>query len=86
MCGNTGLNALVEGNRIQDNGRNGVFSEISSVITVRNNAIRRNGGTGVFISTSRAVSQLDPVPSLDGLKSWNEWQALGQDVTVSISQ
>ena len=44
--------ALVDGNRIEDNGRNGVFYEISSVITVSNNAIRRNAGAGIFISTS----------------------------------
>ena len=46
-------NALVEGNRVEDNGRNGIFYEASSGVIIRNNTIRRSGDTGVFISTSQ---------------------------------
>ena len=45
---NTG--ALVEGNRVEDNGHNGIFYEISSGGIIRNNTIRRSGDTGVLIS------------------------------------
>ena len=45
--------ALVEGNRVEDNGRNGIFYEASSGIVVRNNTVRRSGDTGVFVSTSQ---------------------------------
>jgi parallel beta-helix repeat protein len=48
--GNPG--ALVEGNRVEDNGRNGIFYEVSSGGTIRNNVIRRSADTGVFVSTS----------------------------------
>ena len=37
---NTG--ALVEGNRVEDNGRNGIFYEASNGVTIRNNTLRRN--------------------------------------------
>ena len=50
---NTG--ALIEGNRVEDNGRNGIFYEISSDGIIRNNTVRRSGETGVFISTSKNV-------------------------------
>ena len=46
-------NALVEGNRVEDNGRNGIFYEASNGLVVRNNTLRRSGDTGVFISTSQ---------------------------------
>jgi parallel beta-helix repeat protein len=46
-------NALVEGNRVEDNGSIGIWFEIGSGIIVRNNTVRRNGYTGVFISTSK---------------------------------
>jgi parallel beta-helix repeat protein len=48
--GNAG--ALVEGNRVEDNGRNGIFYEAGSGSVIRNNTIRRSQDTGVFISTS----------------------------------
>ena len=50
---NTG--ALVEGNRIEDNGREGIFYEISSRAVIRNNTVRRNAFSGIFISTSKDV-------------------------------
>ena len=34
--------ALIEGNRVEDNGRNGIIFEISNGATIRNNTIRRN--------------------------------------------
>jgi parallel beta-helix repeat protein len=49
--GNPG--ALIEGNRVEDNARNGIFYEASNGSIIRNNSIRRNGDTGVFISTSQ---------------------------------
>ena len=49
--GNPG--ALVEGNRVEDNARNGIFYEASDGSIIRNNTIRRSGDTGVFISTSQ---------------------------------
>ena len=49
--GNPGT--LVEGNRVEDNGRNGIFYEASSGSIIRNNTVRRSGDTGVFISTSQ---------------------------------
>ena len=48
---NTG--ALIEGNRVEDNGRNGIFYEVSSGGIIRNNTVRRSADTGVFISTSK---------------------------------
>jgi parallel beta-helix repeat protein len=48
---NTG--ALVEGNRVEDNGWIGIFYEVSSDGIIRNNTIRRNGDAGVFLGTSK---------------------------------
>ena len=50
---NTG--ALVEGNRIEDNGWIGIFYEISSDAIIRNNILRRNGDAGVMLGTSKNV-------------------------------
>ena len=47
--------AVVEGNRVEDNGRNGIFYEIGSGAIIRNNGVRRSGGAAVFISTSRGA-------------------------------
>jgi parallel beta-helix repeat protein len=46
-------NALIEGNRVEDNARNGIFYEASNGSIIRNNTVRRSGDTGVFISTSQ---------------------------------
>jgi parallel beta-helix repeat protein len=46
-------NVLIEGNRVEDNTGSGIFTEISSGITIRNNAIRRSGNAAVFVSTSK---------------------------------
>jgi parallel beta-helix repeat protein len=49
---NTG--ALVEDNRVEDNGRNGIFYEASDGVTIRNNTLRRNdAGDAVLISMSQ---------------------------------
>ena len=45
--------ALIEGNRVEDNGRNGIFFEISIGATIRNNTLRRNGEDAVLISVSQ---------------------------------
>ncbi len=50
---NTG--ALIEGNRVEDNGLIGIFYEISSDGIIRNNTIRRNADAGVMLSVSRNV-------------------------------
>jgi len=49
--GNPG--ALIEGNRVEDNARNGIFYEASNGSIIRNNTVRRSGDTGIFISTSQ---------------------------------
>ena len=48
---NTG--ALIEGNRVENNGRNGIFFEISNGATIRNNTLRGNAEDGVLISVSQ---------------------------------
>jgi parallel beta-helix repeat protein len=50
--GNPG--ALIEGNRVEDNVRNGIFYEASNGGLIRNNTVRRSGDTGIFISTSQS--------------------------------
>jgi parallel beta-helix repeat protein len=50
---NTG--ALVEGNRVEDNGHAGIWYEISSDAIFRNNVIRRSADTAIFVSTSQNV-------------------------------
>jgi parallel beta-helix repeat protein len=47
--------SLIEGNRVEDNGRIGIVFESSSGGTIRNNAVRRNPDDGVFISMSQSV-------------------------------
>jgi parallel beta-helix repeat protein len=47
--------ALVEGNRVEDNGNSGIQFEVSMDGIVRNNIVRRNGHMGVYISTSKNV-------------------------------
>ncbi len=47
--------ALVEGNRVEDNGRAGIDIEATNGAIVRNNSIRRNGDDGVFIYRSQRV-------------------------------
>ena len=50
---NTG--AVIEGNLVTDNGREGIFYEVSAEAVIRNNTVLRNGVSGIFISTSRNV-------------------------------
>jgi parallel beta-helix repeat protein len=45
--------ALIDGNRVEDNGRDGVSFEASIGATIRNNTVRRNGDAAVFISMSQ---------------------------------
>ena len=53
--GNNNAAALVEGNRVEDNGRTGITYEISNGATIRNNTLRRNAGDAVLISVSQNV-------------------------------
>jgi parallel beta-helix repeat protein len=46
---------LVEGNVVEDNGREGIFTEISAGIVIRNNTVRRNAANGIFVSTSKNI-------------------------------
>ena len=50
---NTSGGALIEGNRVEDNGRIGIAFEASIGATIRNNTVRRNAGDAVFISMSQ---------------------------------
>jgi parallel beta-helix repeat protein len=46
--------ALIDNNRVEDNGRNGIFFEASIGATISNNAVRRHTSwDGVFISMSQ---------------------------------
>jgi parallel beta-helix repeat protein len=50
---NANANALIENNRVEDNGRDGISFEASIGATIRSNTLRRNAGTAVFISMSQ---------------------------------
>ena len=50
---NPNAGALIEGNRVEDNGRNGISFEASIGATIRNNTVRRNAGDAVLISMSQ---------------------------------
>ena len=47
------IGAVIEDNRLEDNGGSAIHYEISSDVIIRNNIIRRSGEIGVFISTSK---------------------------------
>jgi parallel beta-helix repeat protein len=49
------VNALVEGNRVEDNGREGIALEISGRAIVRNNVVRRSRSSAIFIGTSKDI-------------------------------
>jgi parallel beta-helix repeat protein len=50
---NPNAGALIDGNRVEDNGRNGIFFEASIGATIRNNTVRRHAGDAVMISMSQ---------------------------------
>jgi parallel beta-helix repeat protein len=50
---NPNAGALIEGNRVEDNARNGIFIEASVGATIRNNTLRRNLWDGVMVSMSQ---------------------------------
>ena len=50
---NTNAGALIEANRVEDNGRDGISFEVSVGAIIRNNTLRRNAGDAVFISMSQ---------------------------------
>jgi parallel beta-helix repeat protein len=52
---NPSAGALIDGNRVEDNGRNGIFFEASIGGTIRNNTVRRHGWDAVMISMSQNV-------------------------------
>jgi parallel beta-helix repeat protein len=47
--------SLIEGNLVEDNWRNGIFYEVSSGATIRNNVIRRSNDSGIILSTAKNV-------------------------------
>jgi parallel beta-helix repeat protein len=50
---NPNAGALIDGNRVEDNGRNGIFFEASVGATISNNTLRRNPWDAVIISMSQ---------------------------------
>jgi parallel beta-helix repeat protein len=49
------VDALIEGNQVERNGREGISYEVSGRGVIRHNTVSGSGGTGIFISTSRDV-------------------------------
>jgi parallel beta-helix repeat protein len=47
--------AVVEENRVEDNGREGISYEISARGVIRRNTVRRSAASGIFIATSKNV-------------------------------
>ena len=50
---NLNAGALIEDNRVEDNGGNGIIFETSIGATITNNTLRRNGEDAVLISVSQ---------------------------------
>jgi len=50
---NSNAGAVIDSNRVEDNGRIGISFESSVGATISNNAVRRNAGDGIFISMSQ---------------------------------
>jgi parallel beta-helix repeat protein len=50
---NPNAGALIDSNRVEDNGRNGIFFEASIGGTISNNTVRRHAWDAVFISMSQ---------------------------------
>lgn len=50
---NRNAGALIDGNSVEDNGRDGISFEASIGATIRNNTLRRNADAAVFISLSQ---------------------------------
>jgi parallel beta-helix repeat protein len=50
---NSNAGAVIDGNRVEDNGRIGIAFESSVGGTISNNTVRRNAGDGIFISMSQ---------------------------------
>jgi parallel beta-helix repeat protein len=50
---NSNAGAVIDGNRVEDNGRIGISFESSVGVTISNNTVRRNAGDGIFISMSQ---------------------------------
>jgi parallel beta-helix repeat protein len=48
-------NALIEGNRVEDNGRSGIFYEINGSGVIRDNTSSRNARHGIMVTTSKNV-------------------------------
>lgn len=49
------VRALIEGNIVEDNGRDGISFEISADGIIRSNTVRRSGSSGILIATSKNV-------------------------------
>ncbi len=49
--GNVGV--LIEGNRVEDNGREGISHEVGGSAIIRNNTVRRSKSSGIFVATSK---------------------------------
>jgi parallel beta-helix repeat protein len=50
---NSNAGAVIDSNRVEDNGRIGISFESSVGVTITNNTVRRSAGDGIFISMSQ---------------------------------
>jgi len=50
---NSNAGAVIDNNRVEDNGRIGISFESSVGVTISNNTVRRSAGDGIFISMSQ---------------------------------
>ena len=82
---NHNAGALIEGNRVEDNGRNGIFFEASAGATIRNNTIRRHAWDALILSMSQSVQIYNNVleGNYGGIAFFLNCEslALGEDVT-----
>jgi parallel beta-helix repeat protein len=90
--------ALIEGNRVEDNGAMGIFYEISSDATIRANTIRRNAEAGIMLSVSKNVEIYDNTlehnfrgityflncPSLGGPTNFDLTNNTARDNTITV--
>jgi hypothetical protein len=84
------IDVLYEGNRVEDNGRSGIFHEISYRAVIRRNTIRRNGtnkpypywieGAGIQITDSSDVEVYENVleDNWQGIAALNENRGTGR--------
>ena len=77
-------NTVIEGNRVEDQGRNGIFYEISDTALIRNNTVLRSGEAGIFISTAKNVEIRDNTlqDNFRGIWYFLNCDAIGDGIVV----